>query len=100
FTFQPLKLLRWQGKQEGLVQSHNPFALFILAHLQVWATEGDDQARADSKLRLLLPACSLKMSAEDELDRPVLPRPIERLSPLPPERKNPIWQQVSQFQEG
>ena len=84
FTFQPLKLLRWQGKEEELFHSDNPFALFVLTHLQVWATEGDDKARASSKLRLLVRGCSLKMSPEEEVDRPVLLRLIDWLLPLPP----------------
>jgi hypothetical protein len=100
FTFEPLKLLGWQGKEEELFASHNPFALFILAHNQVWATEGKDEARADSKLRLLIRAASLKMSVEDEVDRPVLLRLIDWLLSLPPERNDPIWQRVRQVQEG
>src|SRR5262249_36331439 len=81
-------------------QSDNPFALFILAHNQVWATEGDDEARADSKLRLLLGACSLKMSLEDEVDRPVLLRLIDWLLPLPRGRNASIWEMIREVQEG
>jgi hypothetical protein len=100
FTFEPLKLLGWCGREEELFQSENPFALFILAHLQVWATEDDEKARAESKLRLLLRSGSLKMSAEDEVDRPLLMRLIDWLLPLPRERNEPIWQKVRQLQEG
>jgi hypothetical protein len=100
FEFEPLKLLRWQGKEDELFQSDNPFALFILAHLQVWATEGDDKARAESKLRLLRRGCSLKMNPEDEVDRPALLRLIDWLLPLPRERNAPIWQKIREFQEG
>jgi hypothetical protein len=100
FTFQPMKLLDWKGKEEELFQSDNPFALFVLAHLQVWATEGDNEARAWSKLRLLIRACSLKMSAEEEVDRPLLLRLIDWLLPLPKERNDPIWQKIREAQEG
>jgi hypothetical protein len=100
FTFEPLKLLRWRGKEEELFSSDNPFALFILAHNQVWATEGNDKARAERKLRLLVRGCSLKMSVEYEIDRPVLLRLIDWLLPLPAERNDPIWMQVREFQEG
>jgi len=100
FTFEPLKVLRWRGREEELFSSDNPFALFLLAHLTVWATEGDDEARADGKLRLLVRACSLKMNAEDEVDRPELLRLIDWLLPLPAQRNDPLWQQVRQFQEG
>ncbi len=100
FSFQPLKLLRWRGKEEDLFHSDNLFALFILAHLQAWATESNDEARADSKLRLLLRSCSLKMSAEDEVDRPALLRLIDWLLPLPPQRNDPIWQKIREVREG
>ncbi len=100
FTFEPLKLLGWRGREEELFGSGNPFALFMLAHLQVWATEGDDNARAESKLRLLVRAGSLKMSAEDEVDQPTLLRLIDWLLPLPRERNEPIWQKVREVQEG
>ena len=100
FTFQPMKLLQWRGKEEELFSSENPFALFILTHLQVWATEDNDTARAESKLRLLLRGCSLKMTPEEEVDRPVLLRLIDWLLPLPRERNEPIWQKMRQFQEG
>jgi len=83
-----------------LFRSDNPFALFVLAHNQVWATEGDEKARAETKLRLLLRGCSLKMSPEDEVDRPILLRLIDWLLHLPKERNAPIWQKISKFQEG
>jgi hypothetical protein len=49
---------------------------------------------------LLVRACSLKMSPEEEVDRPVLLRLIDWLLPLPPERNALIWQKVCQLQEG
>jgi hypothetical protein len=100
FTFEPLKLLRWRDKEEELLASDNPFALFILAHNQAWASEGNDDARAESKLNLLLRGCSLKMSAEDEVDRPVLLRLIDWLLPLPKETNAPIWQKIRELREG
>jgi hypothetical protein len=100
FVFEPLKVLHWRGREEELFQSDNPFALFMLAHLQVWATEGDDEARASSKLRLLVRGCSLKMNVEEEVDRQTLLRLIDWLLPLPRERNASVWQQFHGIREG
>jgi hypothetical protein len=83
-------LLAWRGKEEELFAHDNPFALFVLAHLLIVPTEGDQEARAEWKLRLWKRTCEHKMEAQD---RGTLLRRIDGMLLLPQQLNRVVVQQ-------
>jgi hypothetical protein len=63
--FPPIKVLDYARRAAELEADPNPFALFVLAHLQSRQTRGDPQARADVKLRLILKLYERNLDAEN-----------------------------------
>src|SRR5262249_31641069 len=65
FQFHTVKLLKWRGKEASLEKHANPFAVFVLAHLQTMATRGDDEGRAGWKERLMRNLVERNLEVED-----------------------------------
>src|SRR5262245_6356007 len=95
FTFPSLKLLKWRGKERKLEKDANPFAVFILAHLQAQAYDEDEDNRADWKERLMANIVAGNLGRDDELH---WLRLIDWLLELPTERNRPIWERIFQLQ--
>src|SRR5262249_26792408 len=91
FTFVAKKLLAWRGKEEKLEKDRNPFAVFVLAHLQTLATEDDEDERAGWKERLMKNVVARQMDAEDRRE---WLRLIDWLMELPRERNRVLWQRM------
>ncbi len=53
FKFPVAKLLDWRNRRAELEADENPFAAFVLAHLDTLETKGDMQNRAARKLALM-----------------------------------------------
>src|SRR5207248_413502 len=94
FQFRPIKLLKWRGREQELLEHPNPFALFVLAHLLILPTQDDEEARAGWKLRLWQRACEYKM---EEQDRSTLVRLIDWMLLLPQERNRALLQQFEDW---
>jgi hypothetical protein len=93
FTFVTVKLLDWRGREEELEGHANPFAVFVLAHLQALATRRDEKARAASKLRLAGNFIARRLGAADL--RQWL-RYLDWLLTLPPEVNRQVWERINQ----
>ncbi len=94
FTFVSVKLLKWRGKERMLQRHANPFAVFLLAHLQTLATQQDEKKRAEWKERLMRNIVLRKLDADD---RGEWLRLIDWLMELPRERNRLVWARVRQF---
>jgi hypothetical protein len=91
FTFPSVKLLKWRGREGALERSRNPFAVFVLAHLQALATRHDEEGRAAGKVRLMLNLARRKLDGDD--CREWL-RLVDWLLELPRERNAAVWRRV------
>jgi hypothetical protein len=91
FQFVSRKLLAWRSKEERLQQDRNPFAVFVLAHLQTLATEEDVERRAEWKERLMLNIVGRKLESEDRRE---WLRLIDWLMGLPRERNAALWRRI------
>jgi hypothetical protein len=96
FKFRTIKLLKWRGKEQELLQHDNPFALFVLAHLLILPTQDDEETRAGWKLRLWQRACQHKM---EEQDRNTLLRLIDWMLLLPQERNRALLRQFGEWRK-
>jgi hypothetical protein len=97
FRFTPIKLLKWRGREQELLEHDNPFALVVLAHLLILPTSDDQEARAVGKLRLWQRACEHKM---EEQDLGTLLRVIDWLLLLPQPRNLALLEQLSDWRKG
>jgi hypothetical protein len=80
------------ARPEKELQEHaNPFALFVLAHLQSLATRDDEEQRATWKLRLAQNFIARSLEAADL--RQWL-RLLDWLLDLPPERNRIVWVEI------
>jgi hypothetical protein len=95
FRFVARKLLDWRGKEEKLERHKNPFALFVLAHLQTLATRKDEDKRAEWKERLMANIVGRKLDAEDRRE---WLRLIDWLMELPQERNRLLWDNLRRRQ--
>jgi hypothetical protein len=91
FKFVSIKLLKWRGKEGRLEKHRNPFAVFLLAHLQALATRNDLDKRAEWKEQLMVNLAERKLDSEDRRE---WLRLIDWLLELPRERNVVIWQRI------
>src|SRR5262249_30119033 len=89
-----VKLLDWSGKEEELEKNDNPFALLTLGHLKAKETQGNDEARAQWKERLLKGLTGRKL---DLADMRRWDRFLDFLLTLPAEYNQRIWQNVEAY---
>ncbi len=94
FTFVSIKLLKWRGKERMLQRHANPFAVFLLAHLQTLATQEDEEKRAEWKQRLMRNIVQRELDVDDRRE---WLRLIDWLMELPQERNQRVWDSVRQF---
>jgi hypothetical protein len=91
FKFPSVKLLKWRGKDRQLEKHDNPFAVFVLAHLQTLATRHDEDKRAEWKERLMQ---NIVLRQSDKADRAEWLRLIDWLMELPRERNQRVWESI------
>jgi hypothetical protein len=96
FEFVVFKLLDWRGREKELEEHANPFALFVLAHLQSLATRGDEKKRAQWKLRIALNIIGRGLSRADL--RQWL-RLLDWLLDLPTEPDRRVWAEIYKSME-
>ena len=65
FTFVPIKILDWEGREEELRTHDNPVALFVLAQLVALRTRRNHERRMVAKLELILLLQGRGMGADD-----------------------------------
>jgi hypothetical protein len=65
FTFVPIKILDWEGREEELRTHENPVALFVLAQLTALRTRTNRERRMSAKLELILLLQGRGMGAGD-----------------------------------
>jgi hypothetical protein len=95
FTFPSVKLLGWRGKERKLEKHENPFAVFVLAHLQTLATRHDEENRARWKERLMANIVARPLGNEDRRE---WLRLIDWLMELPRERNQRVWESIYQLE--
>jgi hypothetical protein len=91
FKFVTVKLLKWRGKEAYLQKHANPFAVFLLAHLQTLATRHDEDQRAAWKERLM---GNFVLRPLDNVDRAEWLRLVDWLMELPRERNKGVWESI------
>ena len=90
-VFRAIKLLDFAGRREELERSPNPFAAFVLAHLETLRTRGDTEARLDSKRAILRSLHARGLSREDAAG---LVRLVDWLVVLPEEVDRQLMQEL------
>jgi hypothetical protein len=95
-AFEPVKLLRYAGREAELEADANPFARVVLAHLKALETRQDPAGRHAWKLRLVRGLYEGGFSAEDVRE---LFRLIDWLMELPPALDSLFWQDVERIEE-
>ena len=65
FTFVPIKILGWEGREAELRAHENPVSLFVLAQLIAMRTRKDPERRMAAKLELILLLQGRGMDADD-----------------------------------
>jgi hypothetical protein len=95
FRFVAVKLLKWRRKERWLQRHANPFAVFVLAHLQALATRKDEDGRVEWKERLMRNIVERPLDSEDRRE---WLRLIDWLMELPRPRNQRVWETIYQLQ--
>lgn len=91
-----VKLLDWQGREDVLAASGNPFAVVVRAHLAAQATAGSVDARGRAKLGLIR---GLYERGYDRAQILELLRLIDWLLALPEELEDHLWREIERIEE-
>lgn len=94
--FAIFKVLDWAGREQELLEHANPFALFVLAHLQSRQTREDVAERGRVKLGLILKLTQKKLGPEEMR---AWYRYFDWLLPLPQEEEAGLWQEIKRRTE-
>jgi hypothetical protein len=94
--FPVVKLLDYDEDSEGLKKNQNPFALVVLAHLQMLSTRHDPKQRLESKLALVRMFYERGYARQDILE---LFRFIDWAIVLPEELETDFADAVSRYEE-
>lgn len=96
FTFPIICLNDYRDREVEMMQSANPFAVVVQAHLQAQATAGDPARRYQSKLQLIRSLYRRGWARQDILE---LFRVIDWLLQLPATLENQLWLEVQDYEE-
>ena len=96
FTFPVVCLQDYRDREAEMMQSANPFAVVVQAHLQAEATAGDPARRYQSKLQLIRSLYRRGWARQDILE---LFRVIDWLLQLPAALENQLWAEVQDHEE-
>lgn len=90
-----VKLLDYANDDAALVQSRNPFAKVVLAHLKTHETHNDPEAREEWKVRITKGLYDLGWSAAD-VGR--IFRILDWMMALPADLERRFWQEIDEFE--
>ncbi|MEM9949849.1 MAG: cytosolic protein [Cyanobacteria bacterium P01_D01_bin.36] len=96
FKFRTTKLLDYKEQSESLLNSSNPFAVVVVAHLKTVETNNDAFSRKKWKLKLIKLLYQKGYQREDVIR---LFRFIDWLLVLPEDLDKSIWQDIIAYQE-
>ena len=97
FTFPAVKLLDYEGREEELQASDNPFAKVVLAHVKTLATRDEPRDRKDWRLRIARGLHECGLLEEDVRQLMLL---VDWLMELPEGLDREYEQQLREFEEG
>lgn len=94
--FPTIKLLDYRKRQDELIESDNPFAIVVLAHLQTQATRRSHSKRYDAKLTLAKLLYRKGFGRQDILN---LFRFIDWIMTLPTQLEEKLQVELTEFEE-
>jgi hypothetical protein len=97
FTFPGVCLRDYRDRQAEMMQSANPFAVVVQAHLQAQATADDPARRYQGKLQLVKSLYRRGWARQDILE---LFRVIDWLLQLPAALEDQLWTEIQDHEEG
>lgn len=96
FTFEPIKLIDWIGREEELQRDNNPMGLFLLAHLYSLRTRQDISARVGHKFALIRNLRQRKMNGEEVRH---WYRYLDWFLGLPVPQERELWDRIKQLEQ-
>ncbi|MEK7396573.1 MAG: cytosolic protein [Candidatus Poribacteria bacterium] len=96
FEFPIIKLADYKDKWQELEESHNPFAIVVMAHLKVQESRNNLQSLKRLKVALVRHLHEIGLKEEDVLK---LFRFIDWLIQLPEELENEFWNEIERYEE-